>query len=329
MRGRLTFLLVLLLCCCVVVPDVEAKTRRRRKPSTTQASRTAKPKADAGMTAKPKAKAEPPARGITRYDARLFGPEVPLATIVKRLGVETSGGKIPGARLLVLKRERRLELFAGDVFLKAYRVQLGPQPVGPKVKVKDGRTPEGDYFLCARRPSKYHRGLWISYPNLEDAGRGVESGLISAAQKDEIAAALAAGQCPPQLTKLGGHLMLHGQDPTLTNWLARAQRKGQLKIERGRELGDGNPANLEEVWDWTQGCVALLNPDIRELYDALPERTPVSIRASGEPTRPGPWPPKAVPAVPVAAAPDGGVPAAASPGAAEPSSPEDRTAGTN
>jgi hypothetical protein len=113
--------------------------------------------------------------------------------------------------------------------------------------------------------------------------------------------------------------MFHGQDPTLTSWLARAQRKGQLRVEKGRELGDGNPARLEEVWDWTQGCIALLNPDIRELYDALPDRTPVSIRASGEPTRPGPWPPRAIPAVPVA-------PPPATPGTAPAEPP---TEGTN
>jgi len=61
--------------------------------------------------------------------------------------------------------------------------------------------------------SKYHRFLGLSYPGVEDAERGVRDGLITAAERDAICAAIAARQCPPWKTALGGEVGLHGPWP--------------------------------------------------------------------------------------------------------------------
>jgi len=110
---------------------------------------------------------------------------------------------------------------AEKALAKAYRIQLGQNPVGPKMKQGDSRTPEGEYFICEHRPSTYHRGLLISYPNVQDARRGLEAGLISQKEFDEIKAAIKEGRCPPQNTKLGGLILVHGQLPEYTADFAR------------------------------------------------------------------------------------------------------------
>ena len=220
------------------------------------------------------------------YDPALFGPEVPLAQLIKDYGLGLKNGQLKKAKILIIKSQRRLELWVGKKMVKAYRIQLGQNPVGPKMKQGDSRTPEGEYFICEHRPSTYHRGLLISYPNVQDARRGLEAGLISQKEFDEIKAAIKEGRCPPQNTKLGGLILIHGQLPEYTADFARCQRAKPGSLRPGLEPGDANPAESHEFHDWTNGCIALFNPDIRELYEFVPDRTPVTIVANGPVTAP-------------------------------------------
>ncbi|MBZ5637768.1 MAG: L,D-transpeptidase family protein [Acidobacteriia bacterium] len=227
--------------------------------------------------------------GLTyaRYDAALFGPEQPLPLVLDAEGIALGPGrKLEGARLLVIKAERRCELWVGDRMVKAYRIQLSQQSRGAKSRRYDQRTPEGNYAICAHRPSKYHRSLWISYPGLEDADRGVKEKRIGEAQRRKIAEALDRGECPPQNTRLGGLIMLHGQQRSLTRSLRRAHRRERAAARTDFGEGDADPGAMGEYHDWTAGCIALFNPDIRELYDLLADGTPVSIVALGPVTRP-------------------------------------------
>jgi hypothetical protein len=223
---------------------------------------------------------------IALYDPALFGPERPLTELIKQYRLPLDNGRLKNPRLLVNKSQRRLELWVRRRMVKAYRVQLGGNPHGPKIRQGDRKTPEGIYFVCARLPSTYHMSLWISYPNLEDARRGLESGLITGEEYEAIAAALKKGACPPQDTKLGGDVLLHGQQPEYTAELARAQRDRPGPLRSGLRTGDANPATVREFEDWTDGCVALFNPDIRELYEFVPDGAPVTIIADGKVTLP-------------------------------------------
>lgn len=75
----------------------------------------------------------------------------------------------PADRILIEKKERRLTLFSKGQVLKAYRIALGGNPIGPKEKQGDHKTPEGIYFIESRnRDSQYHLSLRISYPNESD-----------------------------------------------------------------------------------------------------------------------------------------------------------------
>ncbi len=228
-----------------------------------------------------------------RYDPALFGPERPLREVLVGKGIPVGpGGKIEGARLLVIKEARRCELWVGETMVKAYRIQLSQRSTGTKIRRRDQRTPEGDYAICAHRPSKYHRGLWLNYPNLSDAERGKKEKRIGEAQRAAIAGALERGECPPQDTRLGGLLMLHGQQRSLTRSSHPSSRGKRSAPRTDLVEGDADPGAMREYHDWTAGCVALFNPDIRELYDLLPDGTPVEIVGSGVVTRPGSGPDK-------------------------------------
>jgi hypothetical protein len=227
---------------------------------------------------------------IALYEPALFGPERPLADLVREYRLHRENGKLKGARLLAIKAQRRLELWVGRRMVKAYRVQLGIVPRGAKMRQGDRRTPEGDYFICGHTESTYDLALWISYPNLADARRGFEEGLITPREFEEVAGALKEGRCPPQRTSLGGDLLVHGQPPEYAAELAASHREDPGRLRSGLRVGDTDPATIEEFQDWTEGCIALFNPDIRELYEHVPDGTPIRIVADGPitPPRPGP-----------------------------------------
>ena len=149
-------------------------------------------------------------------------------------------------RIVVLKSKRQLKLYSEGSLVRVYKVGLGLNPVDDKKRQGDRATPEGDFYIFTKNSkSAYYLSLGISYPNVEDAERGLRDGLISRAQHDEIVRAIKRKTAPPQNTELGGDIYIHGN-------------------------GAGS--------DWTWGCVALENENIRELYDAVSVGTPVTIR---------------------------------------------------
>jgi len=155
--------------------------------------------------------------------------------------------KLPLAdpHVVVKKSRRRLMLFDGDKQLRAYRVGLGYTPAGDKTRQGDGRTPEGSFYVCVKNAaSKFYLSLGLSYPDKEHAARGLRDGLINRAQHDEIISALARQQRPPWDTRLGGEIFIHG---------------------------NGSAS------DWTWGCIALDNEDMKELFEAMPKGAAVVI----------------------------------------------------
>ena len=149
-------------------------------------------------------------------------------------------------RIIVYKRERKLELYSNKTLLRTYRVGLGFSPVADKVREGDGATPEGEFYVFVKNnKSAYYLSLGVSYPNVEDAERGLRDGLINQSEYNAIVEANRKKTGPPQYTKLGGLIYIHG-----------------------------NGAKS----DWTWGCVALENEQMKELYDAVSVGTPVTIK---------------------------------------------------
>jgi hypothetical protein len=140
---------------------------------------------------------------------------------------------ISADRLVIDKSERTLTLWWHGVALKVYRVALGGDPVGPKRRLGDERTPEGRYFVELRHDhSEFHRALHLSYPDAADRANA------------------RAARVKP-----GGDIEIHGLREGF-DWVGSAHT----------------------LFDWTNGCIALTNSEIEELWRAVPKGTPVEIR---------------------------------------------------
>jgi murein L,D-transpeptidase YafK len=147
--------------------------------------------------------------------------------------------------IVVYKGKRQLELYADGELARTYRVGLGFNPIADKQREGDGATPEGEFYVFVKNSrSAYHLSLGISYPNVEDAERGLRDRLITKSQRDEIVEAIRSKKGPPQDTPLGGLIYIHG---------------------------NGSQS------DWTLGCVALENEEIEELFGAVEVGTVVKI----------------------------------------------------
>jgi L,D-peptidoglycan transpeptidase YkuD (ErfK/YbiS/YcfS/YnhG family) len=84
----------------------------------------------------------------------------------------------PADKVLIEKKERRLTLLSKGEVIKSYKIALGGNPVGPKERQGDNKTPEGTYIIDSRnRDSGYHLSLHISYPNEKDNMRAKELGV--------------------------------------------------------------------------------------------------------------------------------------------------------
>jgi L,D-peptidoglycan transpeptidase YkuD (ErfK/YbiS/YcfS/YnhG family) len=84
----------------------------------------------------------------------------------------------PADKVLIEKIERRLTLLSKGEVIKTYKIALGGNPVGPKERQGDNKTPEGTYIIDSRNSdSGYHLSLHISYPNEKDKIRAKELGV--------------------------------------------------------------------------------------------------------------------------------------------------------
>ncbi len=130
-------------------------------------------------------------------------------------------------------RELRLLGPDGAVAMKA-PVALGWEPLGPKDREGDGKTPEGVYTLCLIKEAGRHgQSLGLSYPGVPDADAALAEGRIDRPTHEAILAAHRQGSRPPWGSPLGGEIYIHG---------------GGI---------DG---------DWTQGCIALGEEDMARLF---------------------------------------------------------------
>jgi murein L,D-transpeptidase YafK len=140
--------------------------------------------------------------------------------------------EVQADRILVRKAARELVLYRQGKVLKSYRVALGRNPVDPKRRQGDRKTPEGRYTITGRNPSSaYHRALRISYPSAADRARARREGVSP-----------------------GGDIMIHG----LPN-------------------GQGYIGAAHRLTDWTDGCIAVTNEEIEEIWRLAPNGTPVLI----------------------------------------------------
>jgi murein L,D-transpeptidase YafK len=172
--------------------------------------------------------------------ASMYGQSIEDRAL-EMLGTKTLGS----IKLVIYKTWYMLEFLSDSTVLKRYPIALGFNPVDDKLKEGDGCTPEGEFYICRRiNPSQFYKAFLFSYPNKEDAERGLRKGIINTQQYDQIVSAINESSTPPQYTGLGGLVEIHGE-------------------------GVGS--------NWTLGCIAMENRDIDEIWKYVKGTTTVEI----------------------------------------------------
>lgn len=148
-------------------------------------------------------------------------------------------------RVRIRKRAHAMDLLSAidashERTVATYRVAIGPGGKGPKVREGDDTTPVGRYHVTMRKPSRYTIFMRLDYPNEADVRR-FESlkrrGLL------------------PASSHIGGDIGIHG--PPV-------------------RLKDEEKATLKQS-DWTAGCIAVDDDEIREVARLVPDGTVVDI----------------------------------------------------
>lgn len=146
-----------------------------------------------------------------------------------------------GHWLLVDTQERSLSVMSTAGTLAHFdNLSFGVAGVGFKQRRGDGVTPLGVFRLGWVNPnSRFTLFFGLDYPDQHHAGLGLAAGRIDQATYERIQRSLALGRTPPQDTPLGGAIGIHG-------------------------VGIGDPS-LHGEFNWTDGCIALSDEQIRAL----------------------------------------------------------------
>ncbi len=141
--------------------------------------------------------------------------------------------------IVVYKSHYVVEVYYRRKKIREYKAVFGPKPLLDKSMEGDRCTPEGWFTIKTKNPSsKYNKFLGLNYPN---------DSTIARFNTMKASGAL------PKTAKPGGNVGIHGI------W------------KRGDDL-------IEKGVCWTDGCIAIKNKDVDELYTFVGIGTRVFIK---------------------------------------------------
>jgi len=137
--------------------------------------------------------------------------------------------------------------------LQLEQIAIGRYGASNNKRLGDGMTPIGRYQIgWVKQNSRFRQFIGINYPAAEDAQRGLSAGIIDQQSYDRIMTAHRQHETPPQDTKLGGFLGIHG-------------------------LGLADPS-VHKSYNWTRGCIATTNEQLDRLLPWIKKGRWVEIR---------------------------------------------------
>lgn len=157
--------------------------------------------------------------------------------------------------VVISRSKHQLAVKKDGVNLRTFKVAFGSGGRKAKLREGDHTTPKGDYQISKVRDSdRFYMFIQLNYPNVDDAKRAYKNHTISDKQYQAILDAHMFGYLPPQNTALGGAIGIHG-------------------------IGQETPDKIEihQISDWTQGCIAMRNDEIKELNRYIDVGTKISI----------------------------------------------------
>jgi murein L,D-transpeptidase YafK len=178
------------------------------------------------------------------------------ACLSASLFAAAGGWADPGAEVVVEvdSARREMRVLRDDKVLAVFNpVSVGRWGVSEEKRLGDGKTPLGQ-FRIAWVNSTGHFGpfMGFDYPSLARAEKGLAAGEISQVEFRSIQKAHAQGHVPPQNTKLGGYIGIHG-------------------------LGRADPGIHRDL-NWTKGCIAVTNAQMSQIMDLVGKGAIVRIR---------------------------------------------------
>ncbi len=141
--------------------------------------------------------------------------------------------------VLIDKTQYSLTVFYKKKCIKSYRAVFGPNPRMNKRMEGDRNTPEGWFTITRLNPkSRYNKFMEISYPD--------------ATHRERFQKLKESGVIP-KTARIGGNIGIHG-------------------------IWEGGDDMIELGVGWTDGCIALRNADMNELYQLIGIGTRVFIK---------------------------------------------------
>lgn len=139
------------------------------------------------------------------------------------------------------------------VLVRFHNISIGSGGAAESHRRGDETTPLGVFHVTwVDRRSRFDTFYGLDYPSARIARHAYLDGDISQAELEAIIRALRQHRTPPQNTSLGGQIGIHG-------------------------IGRGDPS-VQQAVNWTNGCVALSNAQIRRLSRWVDIGTRVVIR---------------------------------------------------
>jgi murein L,D-transpeptidase YafK len=157
-------------------------------------------------------------------------------------------------RVEVNTSEMSLTVWKGNKAVRHYpNIAIGSGGVSAVHYQGDESTPLGEYtVLWINRDSSFDNFVGLNYPTEQHADLAFKAGKLSLEDYRRIAIATRYHSTPPFNTPLGGRIGIHG-------------------------IGHGS-RDVHELINWTNGCVALTNEEMRELMQWIHVGTRVTIR---------------------------------------------------
>jgi len=141
--------------------------------------------------------------------------------------------------IVVDKTDYELQVFDEEGWYATYPVVFGNKSLGDKMVEGDRKTPEGSFKIISKRPhEKWHKMMNLDYPTKESWER-----FRQRKSKGII----------PANARIGGGIAIHGTWPN-------------------------DDLVVDDFTNWTQGCIALRNEDLDEIFTYLPIGTKVIIK---------------------------------------------------
>ena len=157
--------------------------------------------------------------------------------------------------IVISRSEKALNIMRGDTVIKQYPITYGKGGKGAKRVQGDKKTPLGVYkIINFKDNSKFHFFMQLDYPNLLDAWYGYKNEIITANEFKYITRTIKNKGTPPQDTRLGGYIGIHGLGTTTEQKLA-----------------------IHQEINWTDGCIAMTNEEINDLRQYVDIGTKVII----------------------------------------------------